>query len=1370
MGIGMPDIDFRGLTSRSFEQLVQALAVKFIATGVDIFGDGPDGGREATYRGAMNFPGEPANWDGYLVIQAKFRTKLTQDARDAAWLASELRSELEKFCDTARNLESPEYYIISSNVELSSVQSSGQGATVRQRGRSRKGGHEKLEAVFKEFAPRLNLKGWDIWHADKLRTLIDLSPELRRSFASWLTSSEIVFRILEDWPNKPKDFESALRRFIARDIRTKRGAGLHQAGHSSETETNLDDVFIDLPFRLMDGLPVDDLDVDPRDEGQIPRIVSFLVGKAGEKLDSATVERERRRASTTSTPRPDRYLILGGPGQGKSTVAQFLAQILRARWLHGSEGSHRITSEVSRIVSDVERRAKLERIDTSGPTRFPLQINLPAWADAISNRGADAGSRRMSLIDYASQHISDIANSSITSDDLRRWLGKHPWAVILDGLDEVPPTGNRAQVIGAISEFWDEVSNESADLLLVVTSRPQGYNDDLDPTLYTKLELSSLTPSIALRYADQLAIARIPDQGHRRRVQIALTDAAQNQTTARLMVSPLQVAIMLALIQERGEAPTDRWRLFSGYYEVIRNRERTKEGPISEVLRNRSRDIDSIHYLSGMILQAESECTGSAEAFFTEQRFKRLVGAYLAEQGNSGTALQSLTDQIVSASLQRLVFLRARIEGQIGFDVRSLQEFMAAAKLMAARPNSVVDRLRRIAPISHWRHVFQIAASKCFSVEDAAHYRDTIVTICEELSGMLSDQSSRAVSSGGRLAASLLEDGLAYDQPRYFCLLMMHALKLLDQGHEAISDRFVVICRREEVREAVTSAIVEALAGTDPVRRKSAWSLLLRLATPTERWAEDIAVAHWPEDIEERKAISVLCGVRPPTERIAQLLNECFKMIPPFLLRGKLIEQLHFNRRGREEDLLKWLPYMRPLFHFHRKPFQVEVPIFVGMPPLRIGACSIYSIQAGLAARELSVEFPQTNEWYPLKLIADFAKTPSKQQLALTLENLSNSWSDFERREFLASLMPWPLASTYCLATSKGDLLRLAKLAASGGFGDNGDWNTAESRLTRKGVTFEDLKIWESGQFFDSRISTIGAPALFLGSFYSLRKGEFFPPAMRLWRSIPAGPVRNQAGLLVRIAFEVNGTDLSSFADDLSDILLGHDDSANFHIELSVILRIIRAIQDQATRDRFLVKFDNMAKKSEIYYAGSYDAAFEYDESDLSFLCDLVQSHPSMRGLVCALLAAGERRLDALKECIRNLPSNTLVAQDGDPPSVLEAIGGLVSAFSPERLSPTAVAKLLVANHPSTVALRFLHNTPPDNLQDIMRRKEILLNLMVQLRGKESYGSNLALNSIKALLDRIRSNIASERIWKELGFEEYAVHLLQISIDAAEIN
>ncbi len=94
----MPDYHLTGLSPRSFEQLVQAIALKVISGQTIIFGDGTDGGREATYYGKTYYPNEADSWDGYIVFQAKFRQRPDHDTKkDGDRANAQLKKEIEDF-------------------------------------------------------------------------------------------------------------------------------------------------------------------------------------------------------------------------------------------------------------------------------------------------------------------------------------------------------------------------------------------------------------------------------------------------------------------------------------------------------------------------------------------------------------------------------------------------------------------------------------------------------------------------------------------------------------------------------------------------------------------------------------------------------------------------------------------------------------------------------------------------------------------------------------------------------------------------------------------------------------------------------------------------------------------------------------------------------------------------------------------------------------------------------------------------------------------------------------------------------------------------------------------------------------------------
>jgi hypothetical protein len=308
----LSEIDFRGFSTRSFEHFTQAMAAHVLGPGCLVYGDGPDGAREATYEGFVPFPSDAERWDGYIVMQAKFLQRPRDPSTDADWLAQELREELDKFLDKRRGLRAPTFYLLATNVVLSPVPESSRG----------KGGLVKIDEVFAKYKDRLGIRDYRVWHHDQLRALLDDAPAIRQSYAAWLTSSDVIAELLKSFKAQTADFESIMLRLLQRELRTQRITRLQQAGHSSDNPTKIEDVFTDLPFLEEDWFG---LSSEP-EEG----LLKSLIARSREKLDPDSIA-----SDTGFEPRPDRFLILGGPGQGKSTVTQFLAQLYRAKALEG---------------------------------------------------------------------------------------------------------------------------------------------------------------------------------------------------------------------------------------------------------------------------------------------------------------------------------------------------------------------------------------------------------------------------------------------------------------------------------------------------------------------------------------------------------------------------------------------------------------------------------------------------------------------------------------------------------------------------------------------------------------------------------------------------------------------------------------------------------------------------------------------------------------------------------------------------------------------------------------------------------------------------------------------------------------------------
>lgn len=180
----MPDYNLNGPDPRSFEQIVQAIAKKEIANGVTPFGDGPDGGREATFQGKMNYPTPTDPWNGYLVVQSKFKLHPTGDPKkDGEWLIQQLSKDLAKFKDPKRHLKHPEYYLATSNVRLSALANTGT--------------RDKVDALLRDAGKELGFKGHDVWAYDDLCRFLDNNQDVRKAYSHLITPGDILSTISE---------------------------------------------------------------------------------------------------------------------------------------------------------------------------------------------------------------------------------------------------------------------------------------------------------------------------------------------------------------------------------------------------------------------------------------------------------------------------------------------------------------------------------------------------------------------------------------------------------------------------------------------------------------------------------------------------------------------------------------------------------------------------------------------------------------------------------------------------------------------------------------------------------------------------------------------------------------------------------------------------------------------------------------------------------------------------------------------------------------------------------------------------------------------------------------------------------------------
>jgi hypothetical protein len=1027
----MADYRLDGLNPRDFEHLVQALAKKEIAAGVTPFGDGPDGGREAAFEGPMSYPTKPAPWNGYLVVQCKFNLRPhASHASNLAWLEAELKKELRKFLRKRSPRRRPEYFLLATNITLTAV--------------ARTGTKDRALDTLTSYAKKLGLKGFDIWSYDEICRFLDANDGVRKTYAGFLTSGDAIEAIIKAIEPSTRDFRDVVFRFLQKELNYDRSARLESAAAKSDgAESTLAQVFVDLPATT-NGEAAHSVDAMEEGPGESGPILQHLVATGGRILRPGVLDTAEELFGPDCDPR---IAIVGGPGQGKSTIVQYLCQVHRAALLKAM-GPRGLTATSTAVIKALQESELGNGRPLPQTPRLPFKVVLNQYATDLEKQG------ELSILEYVRRRFSDLGSTECSRRDIDHLLHAYPWLFVFDGLDEVPASSNRDDVLKQIQNFFIDIAASEADVQVVATTRPQGYSQEFESSNFKHWYLQPLSSSLALDYAKLLVDVKWGDNDELKRTILRrLEQACKTDATSRLMQTPLQVTIMTVLVARLGEPPRQRYRLFAQYYRTIYDRESSREGALSRLLSQRVTDIDTIHYRTGLLLQTESERAGRTEARLTDQQFSALVKARLRQVGASAEDDAPLVKELTDGSLDRLVFLVRPIAGHVAFEIRSLQEFMAAEALLKEDEKAVIRRLQALAPISHWRNVFLFAVGNCFAERE--HLIPTICALCESLNQRGSGALCEAALWGSQLALDILTDGVAALHPIYEQTLATTALRLLDRCDHETAARLAAVYK-PNLKSLFDGAITDRIAHSDLVKRVGALRLLRAVAEKGEPWAAEKLDAVWPKRISEQKQVALPL---PQQQTPPWLLPKVLPLLP-------YLNPLEFFRNTRVGDkgLPEWVSKSRNLGSLRmRTTAALSVTFSLSRAPSAPRDSNTVRLKLRSIADETLRNLQEIRQvewkhrlWSPVCAALAFAKEPTKDSLALALRTIGKE-GDAGLNDVTISCAPWPLSACLSHATVAAELEEMAVKAETGAYGDGRSWLDAEQRWRANGTNLEAL-------------------------------------------------------------------------------------------------------------------------------------------------------------------------------------------------------------------------------------------------------------------------------------------------------------------------
>jgi hypothetical protein len=608
---------YERLGEKRFQQLCGAL-LAHVFPDVTCYPVGQkDGGRDAvrSVRGHR------------YVYQVKWTNKRLRDP--VAWLDGAIQQEAANI----RRLvsEGAEEYILLTCVA---------GTAARGRGTM-----DRLDERLKVHSENFGIPMSCWWQAD-IDARVDAAPkELKWAYSDMLAGHDLVRCLIESDALEERDRElgTLLRKVIATQWQEDAKVKFRQVDMDNYDLTGL---YVDVTVRFV----------------QARRRSDPLVQNGGSDMGGAAAHLLKSQMPLT--------VVRGAPGQGKSTLGQYLCQVHRAEFL-------------THLGYLDGRRPGLK----ADKPRLPLRAELRDYAvwmnggDPLGDSDAEPARRKRprpcsveAFLAYLMHHRSGGLPATVST--VMDVLGRFAMLIVLDGLDEVPEKDVRARVVAEISEFTGRLADAAVPQQVIVTTRPNaaGLPEPSSETFHT-IELMDLSPSLRQEYLRKWADAHSITGPDRRKLQRIFDQRTAEPHIAQLADNPMQLTILLYLMHRRQEAvPERRTELYTAYMETLFDREQAKPS----LVRKYRKDLEEITAFLGWHLQATGE-TEAINGRLPTQAIRRAINDYLFTMDKDTSVVDALFDGVT----QRIWALTSKISGTYEFDVPSVREYFAARYLYA---------------------------------------------------------------------------------------------------------------------------------------------------------------------------------------------------------------------------------------------------------------------------------------------------------------------------------------------------------------------------------------------------------------------------------------------------------------------------------------------------------------------------------------------------------------------------------------------------------------------------------------------------------------------------------------------------------------
>jgi hypothetical protein len=604
------------------------------------------------------------------------------------------------------------------------------------------GTFDRLNVLLDEHARNYGFDKMECLWREAVDTFVDnASNEIKWAYADMLAGWDLIRYLLSEQVQANQD--SNIRKVLRKIAQTQWAEDeLVKFSQVDVDREKVEDLFIDVNA-ILRSVPVSQTTtrISPRQPGQ----GSIDPAKTAEPVGAVAQYLLRTEYPFT--------LIRGAPGQGKSTLSQFVAQTYRRNFIKVAPIAH----------------AQVDGSSSNGVLpRFPIRCDLADYAawlagvDIFDDISSDKPSRRKAKKGAESgieNFLAELATrlcggTPVSVETVADIFDRVPILLILDGLDEVGSASVRKRVVAEIDALCVRANAYAVSPKLVVTTRPNaGGLEEPSRNLFQVLVLEQLTHPQRDEYLRKWCLVHDIHGSAGRAMRRTFREKSAEPYINELAGNPMQLTILLDLLHQQGDAtPSQRTDLYDACMSLLLAREANKH-PTS-VKKHRADLFEIIPFLGWYIQSRSEESPGRSR--MTTDAIKEAMKHFQRTYGKS----EKVVDDLFTAATDRMWALTSKEVGFFEFEVLSLREYFAARFLYdyAGDSETDVDRLlvfRELMRRPYWLNTLRFYSGN-------AKGSGILVPIA----GIEDELRERPTSHAIVAAWTLLVDGVFASRPR----------------------------------------------------------------------------------------------------------------------------------------------------------------------------------------------------------------------------------------------------------------------------------------------------------------------------------------------------------------------------------------------------------------------------------------------------------------------------------------------------------------------------------------------------------------------------------------------------------------------------